>query len=332
MKLSIIVPIFNSEKHLSRCINSILSQTYQNLEIILINDGSKDNSLTICNEFAAIDNRILIINQENHGQAHARNAGLKIASGNYIGFIDSDDFIDIEMYSNLVKVAEDFKPDIIVSNYKLFNSKNNSFIEIKSDIPYGKLLDKNDIIDFLIKPYYTGKLGVISSLCNKIYKSDFIKINKLLIDERGSAEDYWFNFYALKIAATVFAIDKAYYNYFYLNKGSVMNSFRENQFDYYLKSRQELKDNNVEFKFDLDSLNFGGDFYYNTNAYILLCIKKKGFYNSYQKVRLILNNEEFKNVFLYFIPNRIHTKIIKKLLNLKLYLFVFFIYYVWSKK
>ena len=280
MKLSIIVPIYNSEKHLNRCVKSILSQTFQNFELILINDGSKDKSLTICRELAMIDNRIIIIDQENHGQAHARNEGLKMATGDYVGFIDSDDFIDNEMYASLVKVAEEFKPDIIVSNYKLINSKNNSFTEIKSDIHYGKLLYKNDIKDYLIKPYYTGKLGVISSLCNKIYNLDFIKINKLLIDERGSAEDYWFNFYALKIATTVFAIDKAYYNYYYLNKGSIMNSFRDNQFDYYLNSRQELKENNVEFNFDLDSINFGADFYYNTNAYILLCIKKKGLIKS----------------------------------------------------
>ena len=332
MKLSIIVPIYNSEKHLNRCVKSILSQTFQNFELILINDGSKDKSLTICSEFAKIDNRIIIIDQENHGQAHARNEGLKMATGDYIGFIDSDDFIDNEMYASLLKVAKQFKPDIIISNYKLCNSLNDSFLEIKNDIPYCKLLEKNEIKEFLIKPYYNGELGIIPVLWNKIYKSDFIKSNQIVFDERGRAEDYWFNFYAIKNASTLFAIDQAYYNYFYFNEGSVMNTFRENQFDYYVNSLHELKNSNSEFNFDLERLNFGVDFLNNTNEYILLCIRKKGLFKGYKKVINIFDDKDFQEIFLKSSPSRIHTKIIQKLLICRIYIFAFLVYYIWSKK
>src|SRR6056297_378185 len=103
-KISIIVPIFNSQNYLRRCINSILSQTHSNLEIILINDGSEDKSGEICEEFSQIDSRIQVIHTENRGQASARNKGLKVATGDYIGFVDSDDWIDEDMYELLINM------------------------------------------------------------------------------------------------------------------------------------------------------------------------------------------------------------------------------------
>ena len=92
--ITIVVPIYNSSKYLSRCINSIINQTYQNLEIILVNDGSTDNSLDICNEYANKDNRIKVIHKDNSGAAASRNVGINHAMGNYIAFVDSDDYIE----------------------------------------------------------------------------------------------------------------------------------------------------------------------------------------------------------------------------------------------
>ncbi len=101
--ISIIVPVYNAQKYLSECIRSIVNQTYTNLEIILVNDGSKDNSLQICREFAKQDSRIVVLDKENGGQATARNMALDIARGAYIGFVDSDDTVELDMYDTLMK-------------------------------------------------------------------------------------------------------------------------------------------------------------------------------------------------------------------------------------
>ena len=103
MKISIIVPIYNVEKYLERCINSLINQTYKNIEIILVNDGSTDNSLIICEKYKNIDSRIILVNKENGGLSDARNVGIDNSSGNYITFIDSDDYIDDDYVYTLYK-------------------------------------------------------------------------------------------------------------------------------------------------------------------------------------------------------------------------------------
>ena len=101
-KISVIVPIYNTEKYLKRCFDSILSSTYENLEVILVDDGSPDNSGKICDEYAARDSRIRVIHKKNGGLSSARNAGLDIATGDYVTFVDSDDYIASDIYEKLV--------------------------------------------------------------------------------------------------------------------------------------------------------------------------------------------------------------------------------------
>ena len=107
-KISIIVPVYKVEQYLRQCIESIINQTYQNLEIILVDDGSPDNCPAICDEYAALDKRIKVIHKKNGGLSDARNAGLEIATGDYIGFVDSDDWISQTMYEELINVAIDY--------------------------------------------------------------------------------------------------------------------------------------------------------------------------------------------------------------------------------
>lgn len=111
-KISIIVPVFNIDYYLNKCIQSIVDQTYINLEIIIIDDGSYDNSPFICDEWAQKDNRIIVIHKENGGLSDARNTGLEIASGEYIGFVDGDDWIAPEMIEKLLKAILNDKSDI----------------------------------------------------------------------------------------------------------------------------------------------------------------------------------------------------------------------------
>lgn len=117
-KISVIIPVYNVEKYLSACIKSILNQTHRNLELILIDDGSKDNSGQICDEFAKKDSRIRVIHQENGGVSVARNKGVDISEGDYIAFVDSDDFVAPNMYESLLKAIKRTDADMALCNYR----------------------------------------------------------------------------------------------------------------------------------------------------------------------------------------------------------------------
>lgn len=118
--ISVIVPIYNVEKYLEKCIESIINQTYKNLEIILVNDGSTDNSKKICEKYVEKDKRIKLVNKENGGLSAARNAGIAVAKGKYFGFVDSDDFIKDTMYEYLHNLIVENKSDIAICNYLYF--------------------------------------------------------------------------------------------------------------------------------------------------------------------------------------------------------------------
>ena len=140
-KLSVIVPVYNAEKKLSKCIESITNQTYKNLEIILIDDGSTDNSLKICTDYKEKDNRIKVIHCENGGVSKARNIGLKNCTGDLVTFIDSDDFIDVNTYEKCINIFNDYNVDSVRFNAVLQKESNSKPLKIpyKSDGIHSKI-------------------------------------------------------------------------------------------------------------------------------------------------------------------------------------------------
>lgn len=133
--ISIIVPIYNVDKYLERCLNSILSQTYHDIQAILIDDGSTDSSGLICDQYAKLDKRIKVIHKKNGGISSARNVGLRLASGEYIGFVDSDDYIDSEMFELLYKRSVETSADIVVCGFRSFGNKQKDFsLEFENNI------------------------------------------------------------------------------------------------------------------------------------------------------------------------------------------------------
>ena len=121
--ISVVVPVYNVENYLERCLSSLINQTYRNLEIILINDGSTDNSLSVCQDYAKKDKRIKIYSQKNGGLSSARNKGISLASGKYIGFVDSDDVISLKMYENLYKAMIENNSEIGLCDFVCFSDK-----------------------------------------------------------------------------------------------------------------------------------------------------------------------------------------------------------------
>ena len=125
--ISVIVPVYNVESYVAECIESIQNQTYMNLEIILVDDGSKDMSGDICDQYAAYDERIKVIHQENGGLSAARNTGIEAANGDYISFVDSDDYIGLTLFEDMLQLLKEYDLDII--EFTAFRDKSGDIIE-----------------------------------------------------------------------------------------------------------------------------------------------------------------------------------------------------------
>ncbi len=168
-KVSIIIPVYNVEKYICRCLESVINQDYKNLEIIIVNDGTQDNSYEICNKYAKLDKRIKLINQKNGGLSDARNTGVKMATGRYLAFLDSDDYVDKDTYSTLVNLMEQNNADISKINYRKIKIKDNVYTEYEEKKSYNnndnsvKIYNKEDalkeiLLDYKIQNYVWDKL------------------------------------------------------------------------------------------------------------------------------------------------------------------------------
>lgn len=166
-EISIIVPIYKVEEYLIRCIDSILAQTFTNFELILVDDGSPDNCGKICDEYAKKDERIKVIHKENGGLSSARNAGIKVATGDFIGFVDSDDYINKEMYLKLYELCKSTNSQIGICN---FQREINGILEVVNHDLVVKVLDNVEAM----KELFRGVLYRFSA-CNKIFHKSCFK-------------------------------------------------------------------------------------------------------------------------------------------------------------
>ncbi|MBO5178254.1 MAG: glycosyltransferase [Lachnospiraceae bacterium] len=170
-KLSIVIPIYNTEKYLRECLDSVVSQTLRDIEIILVDDGSTDGSVDICREYAATDSRIHVITQENAGAAAARRTGANAATGEYIGFVDSDDFIEPDMYETLLSYMGDY--DLVTSAAGYADGR-----VWKDHLPAGTYRSQSemqDIIDNMIVIGNSFKRGISSSMVCKLFRTGLVR-------------------------------------------------------------------------------------------------------------------------------------------------------------
>ncbi|MGP4106334.1 glycosyltransferase family 2 protein [Virgibacillus sp. L01] len=246
-KISIIVPVYMVEQYLEKCIDSILLQTFTDFELILVNDGSPDNCRSICDSYAMKDQRIKVIHKENGGPSSARNAGIEIACGEYIGFVDSDDYIHERMYEILFDIASKNLSDIVVCDYyKVKNSEthedglNPGYTETKGFVNYTNLQVLNLLID--------SNLGTFIVAWNKLYRSSLFNYLKYI--EGRVYEDLFLAHKIIhkctKITYTPFKL------YYYLQReGSIVNSqYTVEKFDklYAMKDRANFFRNIKEYQ------------------------------------------------------------------------------------
>lgn len=217
-EISVIIPIYNAAKYLSECLTSNVGQTFQHLEIICINDGSTDDSLEILKDFQKKDSRIIIVDQKNQGVSAARNAGLKVAMGKYIGFVDSDDTISPEFFQTLYELVEQNQCDVVLS--KSLSSET----ILQNNHKYNKQEINSEIL-----PLYFKEDGY-NAIWNKLYSASVIKNNNIIFPVgKTHGEDAVFNIHYLLHAESLFVVDYAGY-YYRENHGSATRNVK--RFDY----------------------------------------------------------------------------------------------------
>lgn len=211
--VSVIVPVYNVEKYLHKCIDSILSQTYRELEIILVDDGSTDSSPQICDEYASGDSRVKVLHQPNKGVAETRNVALSLVTGEYVCFVDSDDYIDERMCELLVDKFSQTKADIIVFDYFIVDNKGNVLASTLNLAE--RQLSTEDALCELMRE------NITDHLCFKMYKA---KVLESVVFPAGREwEDMAVNYKAFLNAESVCCISEKFY-YYYMRTDSIIHS------------------------------------------------------------------------------------------------------------
>ena len=209
IKVSIVIPVYNSERYIKQCLDSIISQDFTNLDIIIVDDGSSDNSYKICEKYKNIDLRIRLYRQENKGVSAARNKGISEAVGEYIIFIDSDDYVDSKFVSRMVDNLLKESSDLVITNYKIFNTDTKE-IEYNSN-------RKSELLSSLsfFSNYWTNyHLGYVNAPWNKIYKMDIISEHNLTFPiDISMGEDGYFNVQYLHYCKTIYINNEYLYNF-----------------------------------------------------------------------------------------------------------------------
>ncbi len=215
-KISVIVPVYNIGKYIGRCLESIINQTYDNLEILVIDDGSKDNSGEICDHYAQKDGRIKVIHKENGGVSSARNLGLKMATGDYISFVDGDDYIDNRMYEILLNNLVSTKSDISICDFMTTGVDDDKTIFINNIYE----LSNEDAIKHL----YIDKDLTFVSLCSKVYKIEIF--HNVIMPCISCAEDNYILYKLLYKSNKIVYTPSKLYKY-YQRGNSAVHTFDE---------------------------------------------------------------------------------------------------------
>ncbi|GAE35918.1 glycosyltransferase [Halalkalibacter akibai] len=310
-KVSIIVPIYNVEKYLNRNLDSLLSQQLKDIEIIAVNDGSTDNSLEILQSYANRDNRIRVVDKANGGVSSARNEGLKRASGEYIGFVDPDDWINEEMFKQLYETAKADNADIVMCSYirefgnhaKVKKFPGPEKISYQGDEVHSTIMRRliGPINEEIAQPELLDAWGTVWS---KIYRYDVVIGNEIRfkdLSEIGTNEDSLFNIEVFYHANTFVFLNQPYYHYWRANESSVTTGYKPALIDkwsnLFLIIETFIMEKNLSKSFDyalnnricLNTLGLGLNEISKAN--------KASTINKIRNLKLILNNKRIKQSF-----------------------------------
>lgn len=227
--VSIVVPVYNVEKYLDKCLKSISCQTYKKIEVIIVNDGSKDDSRAIAKKWCNLDNRFVLVEKENGGLSSARNHGLDHVHGEFVVFIDSDDFIDYNYIKNLYLCFDD-NTDIVIGEYAIYEEKTNKYFyhsNMLDDRIFIDMEDKRKLISYLMYGPYT-----VMPIWKNMYRMSFLTLNNLRFTSERLiyAEDFLFHIEAYFLAKKIKFTSQIVY-FHLVNEGSLSQGYRDNMFE-----------------------------------------------------------------------------------------------------
>ena len=267
-QVSIIVPVYNVENYIERCLNSLVNQTFKDIEIITINDGSTDKSLELLNKYAKEDIRVSVIDLGDEGVSYCRNLGIEKANGKYIMFVDSDDWIDSSMVEVMYKKAEENKLDLVMCSYirEFKDHSKEKIFNLPEEIIYKEDKVKNELLRKLVGPIKEElsnpeMLDALGTVWGKLYRADILKENKIKfvdLKEIGSAEDTLFNIFTFNYLKKVMFLNKPMYHYWRDNPKSVTSQYnpklKEQRKVFFKYISDFIKENNFEQVFE-EALN-----------------------------------------------------------------------------
>lgn len=315
--ISVVVPVYNVEQYLKKCLDSIIKQKYNNLEIIIVNDGSTDNSQKICQEYVKKDKRIKLITQKNQGLSAARNTGIDNAHGKYISFVDSDDYLDLEFINELYNTIIENKSDISACDFWYVN------INEKTWTLKNKENKKFSNIDAL-KDIFSGNQETEIMTWNKLYKKDLFDKNNIYFPVGKLHEDNFTTYKLYYYANSISLTDKKLYYYLQRNNsimGEKFNSKRldiltaiEEVYDFFQDKNEDLKNDiecyEIKVKVSLYNNIIKGDYFGQERKQLFNDFKKNFF-------KYISNNRlsfKFKLMIIMFV---VFPKMYKNILSLK---------------
>ena len=298
-KVSIIVPVYNSEKYLKKCLETLCNQTLKDIEIVMVNDGSTDNSEKIIKEKAKEDSRIKLYNKKNGGQASARNMGLAKATGEYVAFIDSDDYVELDFCEKTYDVAKKNDTDIVCFDYFITEEGNNIYTKILNSKKTGIISPKD---------YFFSGPGP----CNKLYKREFLIGAKFKFPEGIILEDYAIIPTLAKFNPTLFYLNEALFHYVHTPVSTMRSG------EYKKKFEDIFEANNILYN-ELKNTNFHDELEYLV-CYHMLYLGSLNFYK-YQKYDQIDKISSFmKNKFPKWSKNKyLKNNTFKEKLLMKLF-------------
>lgn len=206
--ITVIIPVYEAEKYIERCLNSVCQQTYPYLEIICINDGSKDGSARILDGMAAVDNRIKVVHQKNHGESHARNVGLSLATGDWIAFVDNDDWLEPDMYQKMIEAGHQYDADVVCCSWFKENEDEAIKVDNKSIVeenPFGR----ESLLRYI---YYRDEYQGFAYMWDKLYKRELLQDVRFDEKLRIGGDVLALAEIVLRTRRAVY-LDEAYYHY-----------------------------------------------------------------------------------------------------------------------
>ena len=326
--LTIIIPVYNSEDTIERCIDSIVGQSFSDFEIILIDDGSSDRSIQICESYAKRDERIKLFCAKHGGASAARNLGLRNARGRYIMFVDSDDFIRKSAVDNLMTLLNPNEYDLCISGFEYWEMENE-----KKEVIVGKNFSGN-LIDFIQSSFVELiKNSIMYTQCGKLFKRDIIEKNNISFLEKYSiCEDALFTLEYLKHCKKICVIDSAEYIYCLKEDYSLSRVHKENEYRANSQLYSEIvgiKDcvsMRPEIRNEIDKVFFSR--YIN---FIFRVFWNTGWKKQYEEIKNIIDDEYFCDISKRIRLEKILYEILRWGINKKNYVFIYLICKTWTQ-